>query len=165
MDILIDAYRMLASERSDVHLVIAGNDEDGYIVQVKDWVNKFGLEDKLTFTGMLIGQDKLEAYAASDMFVLPSYSENFGMTAVEAMACAKPVIISDRVGISQEIQENNAGIVVTPRATALCEAIKILLDNAGLAKTLSFNGQKLVARCYNIEDIAERMLAIFREVC
>jgi glycosyltransferase involved in cell wall biosynthesis len=165
LDILIDAYRMLTSERSDLHLVIAGNDEAGYIKKVKGWIAKFGLKDKVTLAGMLIGKDKLQAYAASDIFILPSYSENFGMTAVEAMACAKPVIISDRVGISKEVQENNAGLVVGCSANGLCQAIKLLSDNASLREALSGNAKKMVARYYNIDVIAERMLGIFKEVC
>jgi glycosyltransferase involved in cell wall biosynthesis len=165
LDILIDAFRMLTNGRSDLHLVIAGNDEGGYIKKVRSWIAKFGLEDKVTLTGMLIGQDKLQALAASDIFVLPSYSENFGMAAVEAMACARPVIISDRVGIFKEVRQNNAGLVVECSAEGLFKAIKLISDDAGLAETLSRNGKKMTAQYYNIDNIAQRMIGVFREVC
>jgi len=165
LDVLIDAYRRLTRERGDVYLVIAGNDEAGYIEKVKGWINKYNLGDKVILTGMLVGRDKLAAYAASDIFILPSYSENFGMTTVEAMACKRPVIISNKVGIAREVQQNNAGLVVECNADELCKAIKSLSDDASFAETLSCNGKKMVAEYYNIDNIADRMSAIFRQVC
>jgi len=165
LDILIDAYRMLTGERSDLHLVIAGNDEGGYIRKVRKRIVKFGLKDKMTLTGMLVGQDKLRAYLASEIFVLASHSENFGMSAVEAMACARPVVISDKVGISREVRQNNAGLVVECDAGQLYRAIKSILDSKGLAETLSFNARKMATEYYNIDTIAQRMIDVFREVC
>ncbi len=164
LDLLIDAYGRLLKERNDIYLVVAGNDEGGYLKKVEGWVKGFGVKGKVIFTGMLTGKNKLEAYAACDMFVLPSYSENFGMAAVEAMACVKPVIVSNNVGICREIKANNAGLVVECNANGICAALKSLLENPNLAKDLSLNAKSMVAKNYNIDDIAQRMLEAFEQV-
>ncbi|MDI6889644.1 MAG: glycosyltransferase [Thermodesulfovibrionales bacterium] len=123
---------------------------------------KEGIKDvHVTFTGMLTGQDKLKAYVGSDLFVLPSYSENFGMAAVEAMACGVPVVISNKVGIYKEIQENKAGIVVDTNAESLYKGIKSVLDNENLARELSTNGKKLVENYYDIDKVADRMMEVY----
>ena len=164
LDILVPAYSKLASERDDVHLLIAGSDEAGYIKKVKSWIKRYGLEGKVTFTGMLVGRDKLAAYAASDIFVLPSYSENFGLAAVEAMACGVPVIISHQVGISREIKENNAGLVVECNVDSLYKAMQSLLDDQNLRGSLSLNAQEMAKKYYNIDNVAEAMARMYQEI-
>jgi len=93
LDILVQSFGMLKREKNDLHLLIVGNDENGYESKVRKWLMEEGVIDNVTFTGLLTGREKLEAYAGSDVFVLPSYSENFGMSVIEAMACGLPVII------------------------------------------------------------------------
>ena len=113
---------------------------------------------------MLTGREKLEVLAGSDIFVLPSYSENFGMAVVEAMACGLPVVISNKVGIYREVEENKAGIVVDPNAESLYKGIKLLLENPELKKEIAVNGRKLVEEYYDIDKVAERMIEAYEEI-
>jgi len=161
LDILVKAYSALVKDKDSVHLLIVGGDEGGYIRKVKRWVSDYGIEQRVTFTGILTGNEKLEAYAGSDIFVLPSYSENFGIAAVEAMACGIPVIVTDRVGIFKEIKENKAGIVVTPEAEALYKGINLLLDNPKLGIEMSANGRMFVEGHYDINKVAEMMIEAY----
>ena len=119
----------ILKQHSNVHLIIAGNDEDEYGKNIKNKLSKNNIKyidyiqysDNtilnnhkdfcVTFTGFLDFNSKLEALVDSDLFVLPSYSENFGMSVIEAMLCGTPVIISDKVGISDEVRKNEAGII------------------------------------------------------
>lgn len=178
LDILVKAFGMLAKERDDIHLLIVGGDEKGYCEKVKGWIKDsgmrfvdyglrskdYGADVKVTFTGMLIGKEKLEAYAGSDIFVLPSYSENFGMAAVEAMACGCPVVVSNKVGIYKEIERNKAGIIIDTTAKSLYWGIKLLLENFDLKKEIANNGRKLVRGYYDIEKVADRMIAVYEEL-
>lgn len=164
LDILVRAHAMLIKERSDVHLLIAGGDEKRYGKKVKGWIKKYGIDAYVTFTGMLLGKEKLEAYAGSDIFVLPSYSENFGMAVVEAMACRLPVIISNKVGIYKEVEQNKAGVVIDTNAPDLYRAIKILLENHDLREELKVNAGKLVKENYDIDMVVEKMLRIYGEL-
>jgi glycosyltransferase involved in cell wall biosynthesis len=164
LDILVKAFAKLCRDRDDIHLVIAGPDSEGYGKRVKKWLKNEGLLNRTTFTGMLLGKEKLAAFRDSDIFVLPSYSENFGLAVVEAMACGLPVVISNKVGIHREIQENNAGIVVECNVESLYQGIKFVLDNKDYTRQLSMNGKRLVADYYDIDKVINKMLEIYREI-
>jgi glycosyltransferase involved in cell wall biosynthesis len=163
LDILISAYAKILKERNDLHLLIVGNDEDGYIERVKRWIKNYGIIKDVTFTGILTGEEKLKVYSKSDIFVLPSYSENFGMSVIEAMACGIPVIISEKVGLSNEIRKNKAGLVVETNEESLYKGIKTLLDNENLRKECVENANKLVEN-YDINKVAEKMIEIYEKI-
>ena len=163
LDILVKAYAMLAKERSDVHLLIVGNDERGYIKKVKGWIKDYELGKKVTFTGILTGKKKLEAFAGSDLFVLSSYSENFGMVIVEAMACGLPAVISNKVGIYKEIEKNKAGVIVNTNAESVYNGMKQILENSELKKEIAINGRRLAEKYYDIDKVAEKMIKVYKE--
>ncbi len=132
LDILAGAVGQL--KRDDVHLVIAGPD-GGYLAETQRFVAEAGIAARTTFTGMLTGQDKLAAFADATLFVLPSYSENFGIAVVEAMACGVPVLISDKVNIWREVVADGAGHAAPCDAAAFAgEIAAMLADPAALAR-------------------------------
>lgn len=164
LDILSKAYGRLARERKDVHLLIVGPNEGGYEKKVKGWLNEEGVLEHVSFTGMLRDKAKLEVLAGSDLFVLPSYSESFGMAVVEAMACRLPVIISNRVGIYSEVAESKAGLVIEADAGQLTEAMTHLLDNPDICKEMGENGMKLVSEQFALDKVAERMVDVYESI-
>ncbi len=164
LDILVRAFNLIVKEKTDVHLVIAGNDEERYFENVKRWIKEYDIEDKVSYIGMLRGKEKLEAFAGSDVFVMPSYSENFGIAAVEAMACCLPVVISNKVGIYKEVEMRNAGIVVNTDEKSLYSGIKLLLEDPKIKEEVAFNGRKLVEEYYDINKVADNMAKTFEEI-
>jgi glycosyltransferase involved in cell wall biosynthesis len=70
-----------------------------------------GIEQRVHWTGMVKGDAKWGALYACDAFVLPSHQENFGIAVAEALACSKPVLISDKVNIWREIAQGGCGLV------------------------------------------------------
>lgn len=164
LDILVKAFAKLAREKNDAYLIIAGPDDEGYGRKVKNWLDKEKVLHQTLFTGMLLGEDKLAAFRCSDVFVLPSYSENFGMAVVEAMACGIPVVISDKVGIYREVNENKAGVVVECNEISIYEAIKSVLDNQTFAAELAFNARKMVKEYYDINKVADKMIQAYKEI-
>ncbi|HTZ10861.1 MAG TPA: glycosyltransferase [Candidatus Margulisiibacteriota bacterium] len=164
LDILIEAFARLSRVRQDVHLVIAGPDNEGYGEKVRRWIKEEGIDSRVTFTGMLEGDDKLSALKESDIFVLPSYSENFGIAAVEAMASGLPAIISDKVGISGEVRDELAGIVIDPSALSLYEAMESLFRDPNLKQEIALKGKKMAEEHYAAEKIARRMIERYNEI-
>ncbi|NVM20704.1 MAG: glycosyltransferase [Desulfobacterales bacterium] len=164
LDILVHAFAQVALERDDVHLVIAGPDNEGFGDKVRAWLNEEAVLDRATFTGMLTGEDKLAVLRHADIFVLPSYSENFGISVIEAMACGVPVVISDRVNIWHEVEANGAGRVGPCDADRFAEIISDLLDNPESAKQMGVKGKALVKERFQWPSVALAMEAAYRTI-
>ncbi|MGF7046296.1 glycosyltransferase involved in cell wall biosynthesis [Paenibacillus sp. DS2015] len=157
LDLLIEAFVKVVAEKDDVHLVITGPDNEGYGQIVKGWIQAKELQDHVTFTGMLTGQDKLAVLRESDLFVLPSYSENFGIAVIEAMICGLPVIISNKVNICHDLINHQAGEVVNCDSTELAASILKLLDNPEYASRLVENGMRLVESQFQWSKVGESL--------
>jgi glycosyltransferase involved in cell wall biosynthesis len=115
-DLLFEALAATLKTRNDPelarwHVVMAGPDDHEYGQQMKALAARLGLADRVTWTGMLTGDLKWGAFRCADAFVLPSHQENFGIAVAEALACGVPVLISNKVNIWREIQEDGAGLV------------------------------------------------------
>ncbi|MES2828479.1 MAG: glycosyltransferase [Bacteroidota bacterium] len=110
VDLLINAYIGLPDNEKDARkLVIAGpglNTSFG-----RHMVELAKPEKNIIFVDMLTGNEKWGAFYGCEAFILPSHQENFGISVVEAMACGKPVLITNQINIYREIQVGNAGLI------------------------------------------------------
>jgi len=164
LDILIKAFADVSRKRKGVALVIAGPDDEGFGRKVKSWVKKEGLQDDVVFTGMLRGQERLAAMKDSDVFVLASYSENFGLAVIEALAMGLSVVISDKVNIYKEIEQANAGVIVRNDPAQLSSAIMKLLEGEDLRRQLAANGRRLVRERFDWDIVAAQLIAAYKEI-
>ncbi len=158
LDILAKAVGRLA--REDLHLVIAGPD-GGYLAETRRFVAEAGIAGRTTFTGMLAGGEKLAAFADAALFVLPSYSENFGIAVVEAMACGVPVLISDQVNIWREVVADGAGQAAACDAALFAEKITAMLAEPAVLAAMGNAGRAAVARRYDWASIAGRLEQVY----
>jgi glycosyltransferase involved in cell wall biosynthesis len=110
-DLLLQAFSKVAPAHPKLHLIMAGPDAIGMRKELQKIVDSAGLTDRVHWPGMLTGDAKWGAFAVSDAFVLPSHQENFGIAVAEALACGRPVLISDQVNIAPEIEADGCGIV------------------------------------------------------
>jgi glycosyltransferase involved in cell wall biosynthesis len=164
LDTLIPAFAEVSKKRPEVVLVIAGGDSEGYKQKVEGWIKENSIEDKVIFTGMITGADKTAALQDSDIFVLPSYSENFGMAVAEAMYFSLPVVISNKIGIASEVKKANAGIVTLKEKLLIANEIIRLLESPELAKNLGEKGKKLVEEKYLMPAIADRWIEEYNKL-
>ena len=155
-DLLIEAVSKLKS-KFNFHVLIAGSGEADYEDYLDNLVDKLNLNTHITFTGFITGKDKDILLQGSDLFVLPSFSENFGIAVVEAMAAKLPVVITDEIQIAADIQTGKGGIVINSNLDSLTEALTTLLDFPNLRKQLGNNGFELVKRQYTWQAIAQQM--------
>src|SRR2546425_5178302 len=163
-DRLAEAFGRAREKIQDAHLVIAGYDLEGYGRVVKGRLREQGILERVTFTGPLVGEDKLAAFRDCDLFVLPSYQENFGMAALEAMACGLPVVLSKGVYLYPEIEQAGAGLVVDGDPVGLAEAIEVLLRDATLRTRMGEAGRRLVPERFSAEHVADQMRSVYRNI-
>ena len=164
LDILARAFGRLARRRDDVVLVVAGPDTEGYGAMVRGWLEDEGVLDRTLFTGMLTGARKSAALSGATLFVLPSYSENFGIAVVEAMAAGQPVVISKHVNICREVADAEAGLVVNTDADEVANAMETLLDDPALAERMGLNGKRLVRDCFTWDSAGPNLMDLYRRV-
>jgi glycosyltransferase involved in cell wall biosynthesis len=161
LDILIRAFARICDHRTDTVLVLAGPDNDGLGPRVRAWAVEAGVDDRVLFTGMLLGRVKLAALRDAELFALPSHSENFGISVIEAMACGVPVVISDKVNLSHDVRAADAGLVTPCDADRVGEALLDLLDRPEDAARMGKNGRCLIEECFQWPAIAAQLEALY----
>ncbi len=161
LDLLAGALGRIATDRPEVHLVIAGND-DGALSPFRDQMSHLGLSDRLTYVGHVAGERARQVWAAADAFVLPSYSEGFSMAVLEALACRLPSLITTTCHFP-EVGAADGAVVVTPDIDAVTQGLRELLDRTPNERaSLGLNGRRLVVDNYTWDRQAERLASVYR---
>jgi glycosyltransferase involved in cell wall biosynthesis len=164
LELLLGAFVRVRQQAPNVLLVVAGEGEERLVGRLKFRARMLGIDSDVLWAGFLTGDDKRVALADADVFVLPSYSENFGIAVAEAMAAGVPVIVSDQVGIHQEISEAAAGLVVKCDVAPLAAALIRLLHDPDLRRSLSRNGRRLAQERYSLDDVTDKVLCLYSAI-
>ncbi|WP_244817436.1 glycosyltransferase [Caballeronia sp. Lep1P3] len=109
-DLLIRSFRELRASGHDYQLVVAGPDDNGLESKLRSEAAALGIADAITWAGMVRGADKWSLLRAADVLILPSHHENFGMVVAEALACGVPTLLSNKVGVWQQVVADGAGL-------------------------------------------------------
>jgi glycosyltransferase involved in cell wall biosynthesis len=159
-EILIRAAAELAVTRSRFKLLIAG---DGPLRSYLDQlVEELELQDSVKFLGHL--PDIRHLMVLSDLFVLPSIKEPFGLVLLEAMAADLPIIATDAGGVSEIIANEQNGVLVPPGDVAsLARAIEGLIGNATRRAELSAAGRQVVEEQFSMARLISRNEAVYGE--
>jgi glycosyltransferase involved in cell wall biosynthesis len=166
LDLLIPALESILAAGIEFHFILAGsNPQDAdYETQIKLQIQNSSLAKYTTITGFVSGDLKLELLTKADLFVLPSYYENFGIAVAEAMAAGKPVVISDRIHISEDIQQAEAGWVGPLEISAIASLIKSALLDPQERQRRGLNAQKYAKKHYNWEAIAQQTIHAYQQI-
>jgi glycosyltransferase involved in cell wall biosynthesis len=163
-DLLLQVLHQLRVQALDCHLILAGSGEEQYLEELTHLVDCLGLTSRVTFTGFVAGPDKALLLQGADLFVLPSYAENFGVAVAEAMAAGLPVVVTPGVQISPEIAAYQAGLVVEGEVDTWVTAILNLLRSPEALLRLGENGKQLAKERYGWEAIAQTLTHIYESV-
>ncbi|MDJ0577928.1 MAG: glycosyltransferase, partial [Xenococcaceae cyanobacterium MO_234.B1] len=166
LDLLLPALETLQQEGIKFHFVLAGaNPQDpDYENSISQQIKQSPLNTITTITGFVQGETKLGLLQDADIFVLPSYYENFGIAVAEAMATGTPVVISDRVHIWQEIQSAAAGWVSSCDFSQLTQTLRQVLQNPSDWQEKGINARNLVQNNYSWNAIAEQMVTAYQAI-
>ena len=110
-DMLIQSFVKYASLDPELHLLMVGPDQQGWSAELQAIAAAAGLSERVHWPGMLKGDAKWGAFYASQVFILPSHQENFGIAVAEAMACGRAVLLADKVNIAGQIAADGAGLM------------------------------------------------------
>ncbi len=162
LDILCEAWSRLAPLWPDTQLVLAGPDFEGTQAKVEQLIHQLGLGSRVTFTGMLKADMKWSALAASEFFVLPSYSEGLSVSVLEAMGVGKPVVITDKCNLP-EVQLRACGTVTQPNTSAVQEAMNSMLHCSPATRhAIGQAGHDLVRTRYSWDVIGKQTASLYQ---
>jgi glycosyltransferase involved in cell wall biosynthesis len=160
-DLLLRAFARLATAKNEWHLVMAGPDETGVGVRLKNLTQALGLTDRVTWPGMLRGDLKWGAFYSAEVFALPSHQENFGIAVAEALSCGLPVLISDKVNIWREIESDQAGLVEEDTQSGTDNLLRRWLAAAPESRArMRDNAKRSFTRRFTVDAMATSLLDV-----
>ncbi|MEZ2144650.1 glycosyltransferase [Bradyrhizobium sp. DN5] len=163
-DLLIEAFAKVAHSAPDLDLVMAGPDQIGWIAQLKKQATRYGIEDRIHWPGMLEGSKKWGAFHGCEAFVLPSHQENFGIVVAEALACGKPVLITDKVNIWREIERESAGIVEKDDGAGIVSLLERFMNmNDDERAIMGVKARSAFSTHFDVDQNVTKLLSVFRE--
>ena len=160
LDLLMTALAALKTDHSDLHILLAGND-DGALASTLAQAEALGVGDRITVVGHASGTLARQVWGAADAFVLPSHSEGFSMAILEALAARLPVLATTACHFA-ELAEADAGIIVEPTAEGVTTGLRNLLDRSPAERAeLAARGRHLVEARYTWDNVAARLSAVY----
>ncbi len=163
LDLLLPAFAQSLRHHDDLHLVIAGPD-DGAEPAARALSARLGIEDRVSFPGLLGGEEKLAALADCTLFVLTSYQENFGLSVAEALAMKRPVLISDKVNIWRELEQDGCAFVVPCEIEAIAAALHAALSDDGRLRAMGEAGRRCLESRFSREGMATALEALYESL-
>ena len=165
---MLNAFDLVRNDQPDAQLVIGGGSpepkltEKEVIASIKKIIHDKNLDKQVHVIGYIPNNLLVPIYQQCAMFVLPSTFEPFGMTALEAMASARPVIASDRGGIKNVITSGKNGILIDPSdAGEFSEAMVSLLIDTDYGETIGENGLGTIHEHFSWEVIGRQYLTFY----
>jgi glycosyltransferase involved in cell wall biosynthesis len=157
LDLLIPAFARLQQTTPHVHLVLAGPDENKGAALIRSLAQQYGISDSVTLPGLIDGQDKCAALQDADVFVLPSRFEGLSIALLEAMFVGLPILTTNRVGLSKEIEQQQAGLAVSPEIDAIYQGLCQLADPQ-IRLPMRQRAKALLLEKYTWDAIAEDLI-------
>ncbi|MDP7008006.1 MAG: glycosyltransferase [Phycisphaerales bacterium] len=162
IETLIDATVLLKERGTPIRLLVAGTGEASYIETLKLRAEQSGVEDFVTFLGMVVGELKLSLFAMADVFVLPTQQENFGLVYPEAMLCETPVVGTKGTDIWRELEEGGA-IIANRTPEAFATAIASVTSDKELANRLGKQGRTKMLEWLDSDVVGKQCENMYRE--
>lgn len=164
MELLISAFKMVILAGQDAYLVVAGPAKESYLSYLKSLCVKEKIAERVIFPGPLFGIDKISAFYSSDIFVLPSFKESFGISVLEAMAVGLPVVVTKRIGLSPDIEECGCGIVTDYSPQYIRDAILGMLKDDVRRRDMGKKGRRLVEERFTWDNMSSKMISVYDSI-
>ena len=162
IELLLEALSHLKPDLDGYEVIIAGEGEPDYVETLKKAAISLGLSEVVIFVGGVYGAEKVSLLQSADFFVLPTYSENFGIVVAEALACGTPVITTHGTPW-KELEDFACGWYVQVGLGALEKHLqKAISAPEEDLKIMGLHGRKLVENKFTVQAVAQKFLGIYK---
>ncbi len=160
---LLKAFRIVQDRFPETRLVIAGDGQLSLVEKLRQLVDTLGLGKTVIWAGYVDGPHKHALFDGAWMFVLPSFSENFGISVAEALSAGLPCVLGEGVALSRSVAESGAGISVDTSAESIAAGIDKILQNDSLHASMEHNALTLAQREYSIPAMSAALQDLYVE--
>ena len=165
LDLLIPAFKKINNVFPNYKLLVVGQNNEKYLEQVVlPLVEKNNLEDHFKYLPAIYGKELVQCYQESDLFVLPSYSENFGLTIFEAMALKVPVVVSDQVDLAGLIKKNKLAVIHKCNVQSLYKQIKFCIDNKNITNENKVRAYDFTKKNFNGDNTVDMLNKLYSKI-
>ena len=162
VEVLLEAWRRVVSRRSDLLLVIAGTGTRDYLTYCKTMANQLGINSSVLWMNHVTDDEKWWAYGKAEAYVLPTFSENFGNSVAEALACGTPVLTTVETpwGI---LEDSACGWITRPEPGGLAEGLeRVLSCSETERRAMGSVGRKLVEQRFSLDAVLIQLEEVYR---
>ncbi|HET6282412.1 MAG TPA: glycosyltransferase, partial [Polyangia bacterium] len=163
LEVLLDAWPMVRSRLPQATLTIAGDGDRAYVESLRARADTIA-GGSVSFTGFVSGGAKNDTLANADLFVLPSFQENFGVVVIEAISAGAPVVITPEVQLAPVVESERLGFVVPRRADAVAEGIVKALGDRALRDRVASRGAAIVEENFSLAAIGRLLAGMYADV-
>ena len=158
---LLDSLSQLKAQ--PFNLIVAGSGEKSYELKIQDYITDKQLEHKVKMIGFVQGTLKQQLLTQADLFVLTSYSENFGIVVLEALAAGTPTLLTPGVALAALVQDNDLGWVCELEPSDITQTLETALSNSDAIQEKGARAQQLVRANYSWKAIAQKLTQQYQQ--
>ncbi|MEM6697593.1 MAG: glycosyltransferase, partial [Bacteroidota bacterium] len=156
-------FEALSQVEFDFQLRIAGDGEAAYVTQLKQLAEELKITPKIDWVGWINGEAKYQLLANSDLFTLTSHNENFAMVVIESLAVGTPVLLSDRVGLSDYVQAQKLGWICPLEVNKIREYLQEIYEEKTALATIRGKAAEQIYRDFSAESIAKQYVEAYHK--
>lgn len=161
IELALEAMRVLRKNQDNLHLLIVGTGDSNYVNEIQGLIKRHQISDCVTMLGMVDESLKIELLRGSDIFLCPSYGENFGISVVEAAAIGLPIITTNMVAIAKVLDISGAAIVTNCNVVEISNAIERLAGDQKLREKMKIAGINIVEQEFSLSSMAEKIQSTY----
>lgn len=164
IELIVESVAPLFHQMKNVRLVLCGDTDSAYSRHIKKVITNRKDKERIEVIPFLHGKELCQVYEQAACFLLVSKDENFGLSALEAMAHGIPVVVSREVGLADSIAGSGSGLVIQSSREELTQAVERILSDRETAKRMGLNGMTLVEDHFRWPKIADETERIYRGI-
>ncbi len=165
IEYLIKAFRIVKDKFPSIPLklmIVGGGSEEKNLKKI---VHDLNLENVTLFTGFIKPDEIPKYHNMLNIFVALSESESFGVSALEASACGKPVVVSDAEGFQEIVKNNLTGFIVKKNSiNQTVDVLTSLIQNKELREEIGKAGRENILKLYNWDENVEQMIEFYKQI-